>query len=78
MTGWKLGKSRIGSWENDGLGNIINDYNVTDSHDAMYAGLSSYAYRREDGVYVVPITALRNRGRPIRCFGARVAAGSSL
>lgn len=27
----------------------------------VLVGLSSYAYRREDGVYVVPITALRDR-----------------
>lgn len=27
----------------------------------VIAGLSSYAYRREDGVYVVPITSLRDR-----------------
>ncbi len=27
----------------------------------VIAGLSSYAYRREDGVYVVPVTALRDR-----------------
>lgn len=27
----------------------------------VIVGLSSYAYRREDGVYVVPITALRDR-----------------
>lgn len=29
----------------------------------VLVGLSSYAYRREDGVYVVPITALRDRWR---------------
>jgi len=28
----------------------------------VLTGISPYAYRREDGVYVVPITVLKNQG----------------
>ena len=30
----------------------------------VLTGTSPYAYQREDGVYVVPITALKNYGIP--------------
>ena len=40
---------------------IRNDNGRVPEFLCVIVGLSSYAYRREDGVYVVPITALRDR-----------------
>ena len=40
---------------------IRNDNGRVPEFLCVIVGLSSYAYRREDGVYVVLITALRDR-----------------
>lgn len=59
----KLGANQIEKAANDLLelrNSIIKDGGVAPSMLCVICGLSNAAYQREDGVFVVPITALKN------------------
>ena len=59
----KLGANQIDKAANDLIelkNSIIKDNGIPPSMMCVICGLSNAAYQREDGVYVVPITALRD------------------